>query len=70
MPAPRLGSDNEGVAVGRRPAWWRRAVAATLRTMGRAADGRRRNRAGTYRELGREAREAARRGQVGGLFRD
>lgn len=78
MPAPSNLVDTEpggdgrprppGPPGGRRPPWWRRALAATIRTIGRPF-GATRNERGTYRGLGREARQAIRERRPGDLFR-
>lgn len=68
MPAPRTLIDTEPDGRGRRPPWWRRALAAVIRTLGRPL-GTRRNPRGTYRGLGREARQAVRERRPGDLFR-
>lgn len=59
MPQPRNTPDVEPGDRGRRPSWWRRAVAAVLRSIARPLGGRG-NERGTYRALGREARDAIR----------
>lgn len=68
MPAPQNILDTEPDGRGRRPPWWRRALAAVIRTLGRGIGGRG-NREGTYRGLGREARQAVRERRPGDLFR-
>jgi hypothetical protein len=71
MPAPTDVDDIEPPGPGgRRPSWWRRAVAAALRTVARGVDGRRRNEPGEYRRLGAEARQAFRDREARRLFRD
>lgn len=66
MPAPQNIMDTEPDGRGRRPPWWRRALAAVLRSLAR---GRGANPEGTYRSLGREARQAVRERRPGDLFR-
>ncbi len=68
MPAPRNLLDTEPDGRGRRPPWWRRALAAVVRSLGRPF-GARRNQPGQYRSLGREARTAVSRRRPGDLFR-
>jgi len=52
MPTPSFIDDDELDPDGRRrrPAWWRRALAAVLRTLGRATGGQG-NPDGAYRDL-------------------
>ena len=79
MPAPQNVADTEPDnnnrprplppgPGGRRPPWWRRALSAVIRSIGRPF-GARRNERGTYRGLGREARQAIRERRPGDLFR-
>lgn len=60
MPKPDTTPDEEPDNRGSRPPWWRRALAAVLRSIGSRIPGIRRrvarNAPGTYRELGREWR--------------
>ena len=60
MPKPDNTPDEEPDDRGTRPPWWRRALAAVLRSIGSRIPGIRRrvsrNPQGTYRELGREWR--------------
>lgn len=80
MPAPKNLVDTEpgdggrprppGPEGGRRPPWWRRALQAAIRTVGRLVRASStRNERGTYRGLGREARQAIRERRPGDLFR-
>jgi hypothetical protein len=61
---PDIEPDNRGT----RPPWWRRALAAVLRTIARAIPGVRnrvsRNPQGAYRSLGREFRDNRRSGMT------
>lgn len=68
MPVPQNLLDTEPDGRGRRPPWWRRALAAVIRTFGRGIGGPG-NERGTYRGLGREARQAVRERRPGDLFR-
>lgn len=67
MPQPDDTPDVEPDDRGTRPPWWRRALAATLRSLARAIPGLRgrvdRNQPGTYRSLGSEYRGNRRAGQ-------
>ena len=60
--------DQEVDNRGNRPPWWRRALAAVLRSIARVIPGVRsrvsRNPSGTYRSLGREFRDNRRSGMT------
>lgn len=56
MPQPDDTPDTEPDDRGGRPPWWRRALTALLRTLGRVLPGVTRNEPGAYRSLGAEWR--------------
>lgn len=68
MPTPSNVDDVEPDGEGGRLAWWRRLLRALARSLGRGFGGQG-NQRGTYRSLGREARDTVRRGRARDLFR-